>query len=150
MVQACRERFLADTVCILLDGVDVDAPPSGVNDRRQFPGFAQVVHRVLAAVEHFARALVADGFLDKTAFHGIHLAFGFAPCPLLCYTGNGKEGILMKEIDFEAIRKTAFEKATKQFDDDQLSKAIVLQAELSSIVAKEMLIEYHRQLSASE
>ena len=56
----------------------------------------------------------------------------------------------MKEIDFEAIRKTAFEKATKQFDDDQLSKALVLQAELSSIVAKEMLIEYHRQLSASE
>lgn len=56
----------------------------------------------------------------------------------------------MKEIDFEAIRKAAFEKATKQFDDDQLSKVIVLQAELSSIVAKEMLIEYHRQLSASE
>lgn len=56
----------------------------------------------------------------------------------------------MKEIDFEAIRQTAVENCTKQFDDDQLSKVIVLQAELSSIVAKEMLIEYHRQLSASE
>ena len=56
----------------------------------------------------------------------------------------------MKEIDFEAIRKTAFEKATRQFDDDQLSKVIVLQTELASVVVKEMLIEYHRQISASE
>ena len=57
---------------------------------------------------------------------------------------------LMKEIDFEAIRQTAFENCTKHFDDDDLSKAVVLQAKLASVIAKEMLIEYHRQISASE
>ncbi len=56
----------------------------------------------------------------------------------------------MKEIDFEAIRQAVFEKCTKQFDDDKLSKTVVLQAELASIITKEMLIEYHRQLSADE
>ena len=56
----------------------------------------------------------------------------------------------MKEIDFEAIRQTAFENCTKHFDDDDLSKAVVLQAKLASVIAKEMLIEYHRQISASE
>ena len=56
----------------------------------------------------------------------------------------------MKEIDFEAIRQTAFENCTKHFDDDDLSKAVVLQAKLASVIAKEMLIEYRRQISASE
>ena len=45
----------------------------------------------------------------------------------------------MKEIDFEAIRQTAFENCTKHFDDDDLSKAVVLQAKLASVIAKEML-----------
>lgn len=56
----------------------------------------------------------------------------------------------MKEIDFEAIRQAALEKYTKRFDDDKLSKTIALQAEFTSIIVKEMLIEYHRQLSADE
>ena len=54
----------------------------------------------------------------------------------------------MNDIDFEAIRKNAFEKCTKQFESDKLSQAIVLQAQLASIITKEMLIEYHRKLSA--
>ena len=66
-------RLCADTFGISLDAVDVEAPSSGVDRGRQFSGFAEVEDCVLATVQHLAGALVADSFLDKTAFHAVHL-----------------------------------------------------------------------------
>ena len=52
----------------------------------------------------------------------------------------------MKEIDFEAIRQTAFENCTKHFDDDDLSKA----SSLRSSQKKSSSITIDRFLQASK
>lgn len=58
----------------------------------------------------------------------------------------GREGYATPDIDFEKIRQEAFEKVCAELPNDPTKPVMKGQVNLMSMVAKEMLISYHRIL----